>query len=476
VAKKRANRAPIRTSVTRTTARNATASDVDTESGILSSVAPPVLPGTDHTGSNRFPNVVRGAGILVALAAAAALHLGRQREVGAWRSVWAEDGSVFLTDAHRDFAGTFLAQNGGYVHVVPRMIAGVTALLPVDHAATAIAVGGSAVVALAAAFVYLASRSVLRSQWARLGLAGAVLFLPVAGSELYANALNLHFYLLFACFWALFWQSETWGALGSRSAVALAATLSDPLAALFLPLAVVAPVARRSLRALAVSCSFFAGLVTQAILMRGGESPERNWVFRLSDLPDIFSLRVAGGLLVGDRYLDDLWLALGRAFSYTALLVVSVVIVYLLLRGTRATAAFALISLGYAGLFFGVHLVGRGTGGMDPELGTFHLNGARYVLLPFLFVLAALLALIDTAGASRVRARWMRGVAWLWLVALLLANYPIGPNQRSSGPRWSEELTEAHRMCAKSEARIARILVAPAPPQVWFARIPCPRP
>lgn len=463
-------------SATRTTARKATASNVDTDSGILSSVAPPVLQGKDHTGSNRIPNVVRGGGILVALSAAAALHLGRQREDGAWRSLWAEDGSVFLTDAHRDLVGTFLAQNGGYVHVVPRIIAGVAALLPVEHAATAIAVGGSAVVALAAVFVYVASRSVLRSQWARLGLAGAVLVLPVAGSELYANALNLHFYLLFACFWALFWQSETWVALGSRSAVALAATLSDPLAALFLPLAAVAPVAHRSLRTLAVSGSFFAGLVTQAILMRGGESPERNWVFRLGDLPDIFSLRVAGGLLVGDRYLDELWLALGRGFSYTALLVVSVVIVYLLLRSTRATAAFALISLGYAGLFFCVHLVGRGTGGMDPELGSFHLNGARYVLLPFLFLLAALLALIDTAGVSKMGARWMRRAACLWLLVLLLANYPIGPNLRSSGPRWSDELTEARQMCATRGTPIARILVAPAPPQVWFARIPCSRP
>jgi hypothetical protein len=407
------------------------------------------------------------------MVAGALLHLGRQQDQPAWTSLWAEDGSVFLTDAQHDFFGTFFSQNGGYVHVVPRAIAGLSLALPVDDAAIVFAVAGSLVVALLAVFVYFASREALRSRVARLGLAGGVLLLPVAGAELYANALNLHFYLVFACFWALFWQSETSGALAARSTVALAAPLSDPVSALLLPLAIVAPIARRSVRVLVVSTCFFAGLAVQAILMRGGESPERNWEFHLVDVPDIFSLRVTGGLLVGDRFLDDLWLSIGRAFSYGALAVAAAVIVALLLRTDRRTAAFTLISLAYAGLFYAVHMVGRGTGGMDPEVGSLHLNGARYVLLPFLFVLAAILALAASARGSR--ANWIRASVVVWLVALLAINYPVGPNARSEGPRWKRELTTASRGCADAEKGSANILVAPSPPRVWFARIPCSR-
>jgi hypothetical protein len=412
--------------------------------------------------------VYRWAAVLLALAAATALHLLRQRGHGAWESIWAEDGSVFVTDAHRDFTGTFFAQNGGYTHLVPRLIAGVAALFPVDRAAAAVAVGGSVVLALLAAFVYAASSEVLRSRPARLGLAAAVFLVPIPGDELYANLLNLHFYMLFACFWALVWRAGTDGALAARCAVVLASTLSDPLAVLLLPLAVVAPAMRRTRSSLAVSGIFLAGLATQLLLVSAGDVPERNWGFRLGDLPQTFALRVTGGLLVGDHFLGDLWLDYGRAFSYTALAVVAVVLGILLLRANRPTAAFALMAISYGGLFFCVQLVGRGTSGIAPHAGSFHLHHARYVLLPFLFLVTALLALVDSAP----RRVWLRSAAAVWLVALIAVNYRIGPNDRSTGPRWQSEVSAARAHCARPD-QVARILVAPAPPEVWFARIRC---
>ena len=223
----------------------------------------------------------RIGGALMILSAFTVLHLWRQRGVPVWNSLWAEDGRVFLSDAIRNFPGTFFDQNGGYIHVVPRLIAGVVAALPVTDAAAGMAVGSAAVIALIAGFVYLASSEILRSRIARLGLATAVVVLPVPGSELLANTTNLHFYLLFACFWALLWQSETPLAVGSRGLVVLATALSDPLSALFLPLALVAPIARRTVGALAVTGLFLAGLAAQFALMAGGARPERNWGFRL---------------------------------------------------------------------------------------------------------------------------------------------------------------------------------------------------
>jgi hypothetical protein len=56
------------------------------------------------------------------LSAGTLLHLTRQRGVPVWNSLWAEDGRVFVTGALQDFPGTFFAQNGGYLHVVPRTV------------------------------------------------------------------------------------------------------------------------------------------------------------------------------------------------------------------------------------------------------------------------------------------------------------------------------------------------------------------
>jgi hypothetical protein len=420
-------------------------------------------------GSRYLRRAVPVGSALAALAAGTLLHLERQRGVPVWNSLWAEDGQVFLSGAIRSFRGTFFEQNGGYVHVVPRLIAGIVATLPVRDAAPGMAVGAAAVVALVAGFVYVASSEILPSRPTRLALAAAVLLLPVPGSELLANATNLHFYLLFACFWALLWQSETTFAVGSRAVVVVATALSDPLSALFLPLAVVAPIARRSVRALVVSGLFLAALMVHIAIIAGGARPERNWGFRLGALPEIFALRVAGGLLVGDRFLGDAWDGYGRAFAYGALLLVAAVIALLLRRSDRRTTAFALIALGYAGLFFCVQLVGRGTGGMDPDLHGFRLNAARYILLPFLLVTSVIVAL--AAGAART---WIQRAVLLWLAALLAVNYSV-TSDRSRGPRWDRELARARRVCPTADKRTTRVLVAPSPPRVWFATIPCRR-
>jgi hypothetical protein len=420
---------------------------------------------------------IRVAGALAALSAGTLLHLERQRGVPVWNSLWAEDGRVFLTGALRDFPGTFFAQNGGYLHLVPRAIAGVVALLPIRDAAAGMAVGSAAAIVLIAGFVYAASSEVLESRSARLGLAATVLLLPVPGHELFANTTNLHFYLLFACFWALVWQADTAVALGSRGLVVVATALSDPISALFLPLAIVAPAYRRSVRTLVVPGLFLASLVIQLAVMAGGARPERNWGFRLGALPDVFSLRVTGGLLVGDRFLGDAWAAYGRAFAYGALLAVAAVITVLLVRSDRRTIAFALIAVAYAGLFFCVQLVGRGTGGIDPEVHGSRLDAARYVLVPFLLLTTTIVALVDRGYARRhasSRWAWARRAALLWLVTLLAVNYSV-TNDRSRGPRWDRELGDARRLCSAGGMRSVRVLVAPSPPRVWFATVPCNR-
>jgi hypothetical protein len=430
----------------------------------------------DASSPTRASSAMRvGCGVFM-LFLAVVLHLERQRGVPVWNSLWAEDGQVFLSDALHNVSGTLFAENGGYIHVVPRLIAGIVSTLPVHDAAAGMAIGATTAIALIAGFVYFASAEILSSRAARLALAAAVLLLPVPGSELLANVTNLHFYLLFGCFWALLWQSEQPAAVGARSAVALASALCDPLSALFLPLAIVAPLVQRTVRTLIVSGVFFAGIAVQLATMWGGARPERNWGFRLGAVPEIFSLRVAGGLLVGDRFLGDAWAALGRGFAYGALVLVAAIIAGLVFRRDRRTVAFVLISLGYAGLFFAVQMAGRGTGNLDPDVRGFQLNGARYISVPFLLMTAVILALVDRAPehADGTAWRWRRRAGLVWIVTLLALNYSV-TSDRSRGPRWDRELARARPACSHAGSRNVKVLVSPAPPRVWFATVPCGR-
>jgi MFS family permease len=187
-------------------------------------------------------------------------------------------------------------------------------------------------------------------------------------------------------------------------------------------------VSRRGRRELVVPASLLAGLAVQfGATTLAGESPERLTRFNGTDLPLLFALRVTGSLLVGDRFLDDTWLSLGRVFAYGALLAVAAALLAGAVRSERATRLFVAVAAGYAVVLFGVFLAGRGTAGMRPGMdeASWHLAGARFTYAPILLLAAALLAVVDRpcrmragqpaasrlwprTSISRASARWVR--------------------------------------------------------------------
>ena len=72
--------------------------------------------------------------------------------------------------------------------------------------------------------------------------------LPVATSELLDNMVNLPWWLFFAAFWAFLWRPQTAAGRVVAGAVCFLATASEPLVALFVPLAVVRALVLRPLR------------------------------------------------------------------------------------------------------------------------------------------------------------------------------------------------------------------------------------
>jgi hypothetical protein len=407
------------------------------------------------------------AAFVVALVGVAiALELIREVAISAWGTIWAEDGSVFLADAlNKSFPRNLINPYGGYLHVVPRVVAELAAFLPLAHAALVFSAAWACVVASAAAFVYFASADVFRSPSTRLALSGLVALLPAAGSELLGNVTNLHFYLVFTCFWALIWRSETRSAVIARTAVVVVTTLSDPLVLLFAPLALRAALVRRTRCALAIPLAFATGLAIQLAAILASEPPQRLTRFDPSDLLPLFALRVTGSLLVGDRFLDDVWFAFGRAFAYGALAAVLLACAAAVARSARSARFFVGTCAAYSAIFFVAPLAGRGTSGMRPgtDEATWHLAGARFTLAPILFLATALLTIVDRSPSSFPGSAWfnLQRIAPLVIATLIIANFSF-ESERSLGPRWRPSLNAARDRCEAGGER-ARVPVAPAP-------------
>jgi hypothetical protein len=404
--------------------------------------------------------------IVLLVAVVVALELAREAAVSAWDTVWAEDGSVFLRDAlNEPFLSTLVEPYGGYVHVIPRLIASVAGALPLDHAALVFSVAWAVVVSLSALFIYFASTEVFRSPWTRLAISLLAAFLPAAGSELLGNATNLHFYLIYTCFWALVWRSEKRGALAVRAITVVAATLSDPLTILFAPLVIHGVVVRKTRSAFVIPLVFASGLAIQLAAMAASESPQRLTRFDPADIAPLFALRVTGSLLVGDRFIDDLWFMLGRGFAYGSLAVVMLACFVGAAKAGPRTRVFVAVCCLYAATFFFVDLFGRGSAGMRPgsDAATWHLAGARFTYAPILFLSAALLAVADDIGRRFPSSAWRRihPAALALSAAVVIANFSLS-SERSLGPEWRPSLAAARAQCNRGVHEV-HIPVAPGP-------------
>jgi len=379
-------------------------------------------------------------------------QLFRQPGFASWNTVWQEDGSIFLSDAmYQSFPRALVHSYNAYLHVVPRILAALAAVLPLERAALVLAASSALVVALLSVYVYFASAALLPSEWARVLLAVMFVLLPATAYETTANLANLHWYLLFACFWVFLYRPQSWAGVAVATTVAVAAVLSDPMAGLFLPLAILAIYKRTTGRDLVVPVTFFVALAVQLALGALATSPAPYTASHLVDLPGIFALRVAGSFLVGDRQLRSFWGQFRWWFAYSSLAVVAGLAVLGTVKARVSTRFYLLVSIGYSCAFLAIPLMLRGTERFLDGPG-FNLNGSRYMVIPLWFlVLAALLVVDRPVGVGR-EVSWQKvqcAVA-LYLLALLVVNF-ADFSVRTEGPGWREQLTVARGQCARGE-------------------------
>lgn len=395
-----------------------------------------------------------------------AMSLLRQAGVPALDTLWAEDGKEFLADAVADGPFQVLLRPYNYLHLAPRLVAVIAVALPVGWAAAVFAVLGAALIVACGLFAFVASRGLIPSPWVRAVLGAWFVLLPTAGLETMNQVTNLHWYLFVVAFWAVLWRPQSAGGRVMGIVAVVLAGLSNPVTLLLAPLAIARLVVEVPVVDKVVPGLLLVLGAVQAAVMLGpgsasaGQSPE------LISLVEVTANRFAGGTLLGYEIhaklyaLAGLWVAGVAAAVLLALLGAAL---WTWRRPQGITGSFALL-LALALFAALVHV----RGSADPLLWTADdqgIAGARYTVAPALMVASAV-ALLTTTWRVRTVVGWI--VVALLAIPVVVDFRPV--NDRSAGPRWSEEMAAAEADCGRPDPPD---VVKPRYPPGWDVSIPC---
>jgi hypothetical protein len=402
------------------------------------------------------------------------VSLLRQSGVPATNTVWAEDGAIFYEQSRlHDFAHTLITPYAGYLQLGPRLLVQFTRLTPMRDAAAIMAVTGSACVALVCCYVYHASRGVLRPVWSRVLLVAIIILLPLATGEILDNNVNIGWWLFFAAFWALITRPRTTTDAVLAGTVCLLASATEPLVALFLPLALVRIlVVRKDIRQEAAVVGLALGLAYQGIGVITASGRASTFAAATArGAAQALGIRVGWGWLSGNDLSNHILTAshpvVWQATGYVFLVLV---IGLAFLCRDRATIFFVTTAVAFAVITFIVPVIVRGAG---PNLagGALYI-GSRYSATPVLLMWSALIA--EVVQLRRMaRSRLPRSLPVLACLLLLLPVWILDfrpANLRTAGPPWNQQVSDAVGACTSHPNAEATLRISPSG---WDVVLPC---
>lgn len=409
---------------------------------------------------------------LAVIVAAAGFVVPVLRQVGAsaLETLWAEDGQVFLQSALSEaptasIAGTY----AGYLHLVPRLVAELGALLPLGQASEVFTVAANGVAAICALAVFVASRPHLRSLWIRALLAVSLVLVPTSGVEVLNNVANVQWYLLFASFWLLLWRPPTaLGTLGA-SVLLVATALSAPLSLLLAPLALARLIVTPRDRTAVPLWLFGSALVVQ-LVAASSFSAQAGTPLRPTTMLLAYAQRVGAVAFLGQRIGGVLWARTGWLWPSVAAIGLVAVFILGLTLGVRRTRGLVCVSGAYSlGFFVATTALRDNAEGMMWHQGFSHALGGRYTVVPLLLLYAMVAALFDGRPGRAHDGVW-RGLGGAVIMVFAVAVWVDFRtlNGRSGGPLWEEALVAAQATCpADASASV------PITPPGWAVQVPC---
>jgi hypothetical protein len=418
---------------------------------------------------------------ILAAAAAAGVLLLRQSGHPAWQTAWAEDRTVFLPRALLDPWGSFVHCYGGYVQLVPQLVADVVTRFPLRDAAAGFAVTGAAAASGCALFVFHASAGHVRQPALRGLLAASVVLLPVAVIEVASNGVDAPWYLMYALFWAVLWRPATRAGAGAAALVAFLAMASNILNLLYLPLVAARALVLPRPREQAVTAGWLAGVGYQlagilvgAPAILGPGQPRQ--LATPGAIASFYGQHVLVAAVAGWRLAVWLTAAAGPGW----LVVISSCLLlaagaWAVARGGARVRLFVTAALvtGLVLTAFPVLIRFWVTQPVSAQVSRVWLPGSRFTVCPVLLIDAAAVVAVD-ARLRQGRARLGSVLAVLLLVVGLGTGWLTSfryPNMRSTAPLWQQTSLRFDRLCRQRRPAAEVELYPAASPQ---ARSPVP--
>lgn len=417
----------------------------------------------------------------VALAVIAAFLAFERLAPRVRRTIWAEDGPLFIAQAFDGVGlGELFVAHGGYLHVAPRLAGGlVVELLATKKLAIGVNIAACVMAGIIAAVVYVCAEEVLPSRLLRAWLGSMMVLLPLAGVEVVANLTNLHWFFMWGAFWALLYRPRSVAGGVACGVFLLLSTLSEIQTVALAPIAfALCWYRRKEPPYLSVVACYSLGIALQ---IRAAMSTPRQMQPRLPGL-------VEAAQLLGQQVFMPLWstemgsirealLRCGPALYVLAaapvLLGAGLVAAYGDRRARVVTALAIGLGLGLFGLAHTVNELRRFEPGEDIMRGADIL--LRYGVAPSLFLLSVVALGIQAAWQQRVR--WAVAVGTLSAVALAIAalvNFRPELNLRRPETAWPKELSRARKHCRQSGEE-ASAVVRVSPHDNWVFALPCSR-
>jgi hypothetical protein len=437
------------------------------------SAGQPGSPATTRGSSSRAHRIelpVRIPLWLVTVAVLTAAQVLRVRGAGAWRTVWAEDGTIFYKDALERGLGSLAEPAYGYLQTVPRLLALPATWFPMSDVALYNAVVAAACFTAAALVVYRLSEFAIPSRSLRATLVLIVCLHPVAIVELQNSITNVIWPLTFACFWAVLAPGSTRFNRVSAPIVVFLAAASQVLVVLFAPIAALIAWRRRDRHSLVVVGALGVGLLLQIVTIATSATGSRADSDVL-DLPQLYAVRVVGSALLGHHALAAAWNDLGPVVA--AMFAVAFVAGVLVLALRRANDArwIGLTAIGMSLLTFGVAMFWRGTTFAHLVEDDLTFEYSRFADLGVLLLLSGVFVLVANARWSEGAKRVVIGIIVVHSVLLVVVP-PRYNTARSRGPVWAHGVSDARHACRQQpDDTIISIAVPPA--ATWIVKLRC---
>jgi hypothetical protein len=421
---------------------------------------------SDSAARHRFKTLALSAVVVLVLTG---LQLVRQAGIPSWRTVWAEDGTVFLKGSGN--LRSIFTSYAGYEHLLPRLLALGTIPLPATQLARYFALVGSLVTALLSVSLYWLSRQLIPSRILRGVLVLAVALLPAALGENLASVVNINWPLIFVGYWALLLVPLDTRDVLLAGTIAFVAASSNALTLSYLPLAALLLYKRRDRRSRIVLAAYAAGVALQTTIVLTATSSSPTGQSKVSELPLLYSVRVFGSMLLGEKWIRSLWLTTGLFVAFVSALLVLAGLVYLMIRAAGASRCLGGITVCYSVFLFCYPVYERGTAALHLTDDTFSFAGARFATLSILLLLSGTMILLSGARIGAAAKQ----IAIVLVAAQFVVVGVVGfraTNARSAGPEWILALAGSRLACTTKPKHLVPVALSPTG---WYTLLPCAR-